>query len=1467
MPFSSNTETYLVTRAKSDGTTSTGSGRDLMSSGQTYSSNTGRIGYWGRSGLDPERWVLAAKDGSVPNTENWNGVVYSTGYNSSFSFAKSGTVPDGYDPVEDFSRFEYGGISTGANSSYRLNPTEQGVYELNQIGSGSYTNQGSIPSGYDQTFPSGTVFLIPLMDDTERDSIYVENHGFNTGQTITIDTTAGSAPIVQSIATNLNSSPVFETLADPVSVQVERVNSNRIRIRRNNTTQRLRATSGSYNLVRTGDNPTRNSIYFPEHGFSTGQVTTIEAGSGGVLPTLSTSTPTPTLDGDIALSVFNATKEALDSVRTAMGSDVVNLYINGTAASLPFVRTQSTVAGGTYDFSYGINSLSVAFSSGLFNSSVSLPAASSWSQELPYDILSNTEWAGFGFNLIQSRFQAQQEAPYWITLVEIPGSADIGGGTSEVIANFNSSIGTMPYSASATGNDNSTANWTSLSSGWRYTHDGIYYRPADTASGRHGFFSVSLIVDNSNYTGYLSSYSQNIQTSTLHSVTSGQGGQRYLINIIMPIKAGSASASTKYGTTSGSIATVNSIASTIANTIVTNLTAPAYSVGPTDAFVKVVSANRFALRNSNFVPFNFTGSGTAPLTFNLGTTAGALDGSYEILEETPYSFSLLSSVKVPKRVVPLTNTNVSNVNNVLYFNVTNHSLDFGQAIVFNLISGSLTGLTDGQTYYAIPADANYFAIATSLENAQQKIPINVAAPVSGSYSFTVNSVNGLIPRNGTVQTVTGSKLLTGTGDTFFKQFFKDGDYVFVVDTTTAPGIIKELRIASVVSDTLINLTEPANFSSSSAKFFTRTAIYMRPDGTFLHRPFDGGVEITAGSSPNSSITRQTRKYFRYQSGKGIQCSIAINFNPARLSLSVESSGTTATVTTKTPHGLKANDQVIIRGSLDNAYNGTFNITTATEFSFQYELTTTPVSSVPAGIIEYVPTGWANAAVRCGMFDDQNGFFYEYDGSDLYAVRRASVQQLSGTVAVQNGKNVVIGTDTNFLGQLNAGDKIVIRGQSYKVTAIEGPTGLHIQPTYRGTSQQNVVVTKTTDVRVPQSEWNLDKADGTGPSGFNLDITRIQMVYMDYSWYGAGKIRFGFKDNKGKVRYFHEFIHNNKLNEAYMRSGNLPARYQIENIGTPTYVPTLFHWGTSIIMDGQFDDDKAYLFTASSNSLNYSAGTAVTANTAAASSLVSYSSGPFTRERDWYVKIPFSTADASKFTSGIQLYSTNLTGQSVVFTDYADGRFNAYIFISRSRTQPSASAYPSVPSGETVNLGAPSGGSSADLDLLKAVVPIVTIRLAPSVDNNLTGAVGQRDIINRMQLQLKQLGITTSHDCNIQLILNGSMSSINYEPVQSPSLSQLIIHEKGDTIVGGVPIFSLRASGGNPDANGRRLSNTVDFDLSQISDLGNSILGGDGVFPNGPDILTIAAQIIDTAEVTSVAPFRVGGRLTWTESQA
>ena len=58
-----------------------------------------------------------------------------------------------------------------------------------------------------------------------------------------------------------------------------------------------------------------------------------------------------------------------------------------------------------------------------------------------------------------------------------------------------------------------------------------------------------------------------------------------------------------------------------------------------------------------------------------------------------------------------------------------------------------------------------------------------------------------------------------------------------------------------------------------------------------------------------------------------------------------------------------------------------------------------------------------------------------------------------------------------------------------------------------------------------------------------------------------------------------------------------------------------------------------------------------------------------------------------------------------------------------------------------------------------------------------------------------------------------------------------------------------------------------IDLTNVRDLGNSIVGGGGassssqIYPDGPDVLTIAVTNIGAASAT------VFGRLSWTEAQA
>jgi hypothetical protein len=84
-------------------------------------------------------------------------------------------------------------------------------------------------------------------------------------------------------------------------------------------------------------------------------------------------------------------------------------------------------------------------------------------------------------------------------------------------------------------------------------------------------------------------------------------------------------------------------------------------------------------------------------------------------------------------------------------------------------------------------------------------------------------------------------------------------------------------------------------------------------------------------------------------------------------------------------------------------------------------------------------------------------------------------------------------------------------------------------------------------RIVQASWNKDKCDGTGPSGFNLDITKTQIVFIDFQWLGVGRVRCGFVHD-GQMIIAHEFYNSNNLAEVYMSNPNLPIRCEILNTG-------------------------------------------------------------------------------------------------------------------------------------------------------------------------------------------------------------------------------------------------------------------------------------------------------------------------------
>ena len=840
---------------------------------------------------------------------------------------------------------------------------------------------------------------------------------------------------------------------------------------------------------------------------------------------------------------------------------------------------------------------------------------------------------------------------------------------------------------------------------------------------------------------------------------------------------------------------------------------------------------------------------------------------------------------------------------------------------------------------------------------------------------------------------------------------------------------------------------------------TAQGLYAKPEGYVNHRPHDGGVILSTGNNVCGTQTmRQTRRFFRYQSGKSIQFSTGTKFTPTFQVEYIASTGLVPgsqniTVTTNASHNLQPGAFVKIEGvevsGSYNPFNGIHLVTAiidATTFRYTVVFTSTlsAIDQIPGGVNVFCTAyRWKGASTRAGLYSEQDGFFFEYDGSGIFACRQWSTSTLRGNISVTRYNSTVTGTDTIFRKQLVSGDKIVIRGQTYRVLQIASDTSMTIAPAYRGASQPSVKVRKVQIIKVPQSQWNIDKMDGTGPSGHLFDPSKMQMTYIDYSWYGAGTIRYGFRGQSGKITWVHEISNNNNNLAAYQRSGNLPARYEAINEPTKfsklvaggtavrgsnllpqdtvmyvdnvdywpangyiriqdenyveiarytsigaynntakgyamnlirrqpyvtyysgaayslngTYIaatfrpdstipggsgsaqvsvqvisqecaPVMSHWGSSVIMDGGFDDDASFIFTAGmqrylqvggSGSVSATIVSRVrtsgvsTITTSAPHSLLAGYNATISGIDDisviTYKQLTSNTASLTTsvahkhrvgqtvVVSGVDSVFngtwtiTGVTSTTILFTRTAtnipfqaatgsavtSSYYNGTFLINNVTTN--TISYAVAQADEASQSVNPNGAVVQTFGATQQARPLISLRVAPSVDNGTGRNFGLRELSNNMQLKLFNINILSQGQFLIEGILNAqSLNGVTVPDawannrVGSGSLAQIIYHDGTGTT--GSPVLSPTntVSGGDrvfafytDNAGGTNYSVTR-VDLTKARDLGNSILNGDGStacpgFPNAPDILTILATNLGSSAAN------ISATLSWTEAQA
>ena len=507
------------------------------------------------------------------------------------------------------------------------------------------------------------------------------------------------------------------------------------------------------------------------------------------------------------------------------------------------------------------------------------------------------------------------------------------------------------------------------------------------------------------------------------------------------------------------------------------------------------------------------------------------------------------------------------------------------------------------------------------------------------------------------------------------------------------------------------------------------------------------------------------------------------------------------------------------------------------------------------------TGGAYHTVQQGMQNYISGLGYVWvvDQVDFYQI---TIGFLPTTYSIGSFTppltNWTLPT-TRFQDQLKVNDRFTVRGMVHQVTSIQGQGVLTFNPPYRGTTpigkDTPVKCCKIKELRVPQSQFNRDTIDGRGPSGYKVDLSRQQMIGLQYTWYGAGFVDFMIRGPDGNWLMCHRIKNNNVNDEAYMRSGNLPVRYEltVESRGSVSSLASNLNTTSTII---PINDPMTYfppsnatllidneLVTYTSTNVNCFLGCT---RASALNYIVNDTPRTFTGQFTGPSSAPLGTTHLAN--TSVNLISCTATptithwGSSFL----TDGNFDferGYYF-----------NYSNV----NVTWAAPSPVNTG--------FNAFAIRLAPSVTNGFVGDIGTKELLNRAQLLLQRLEATSPF--NMQVIGYLNPTGVYLNPTKWVNIN--------NTTNGTQPSFAQYYSGdllfGQIPAPGERIFQTIvqaanqnNLDLTGIKELTNGCIGGNQCFPDGPDVLLIYCTNLNA--IPSGNPQVAQINLFWSEAQA
>lgn len=733
--------------------------------------------------------------------------------------------------------------------------------------------------------------------------------------------------------------------------------------------------------------------------------------------------------------------------------------------------------------------------------------------------------------------------------------------------------------------------------------------------------------------------------------------------------------------------------------------------------------------------------------------------------------------------------------------------------------------------------------------------VDTGNPTSGIVTVTLNSNHGLVPGSPILVADSTSGKQTHEGRFFVEEVINGNSFRYNADTTLSD------------TPTLGNIS-----------------IYAANDAFVNHAPFDGGVRVgNALPVHGLECKRQTKRYFRYQSGKGILFStgalLAPNFDID--DILIINGQTELEVITAEFHGLQTGAGVAIVGigtdtagdsELINTTHVVSGITSETCFRV------TPKAGIAGTAFVQLNskvgiTTWSGAAVRTGIYDNLNGMYWEFDGTNVYAVKRSNTFQIAGYIAMTQGSSLVTGSGTKFTTQLVVGDCVTIKGQRYHVVGIVDDTTCYVAPQYRGVNFQNSKMTRVIEERIPQSKFNRDKLDGNGPSHYNLEtdgrvFRKMQMLGIQYSWYGAGYIDYCLRGPLGEWIVAHRIANNNRNDEAYMRSGNLPARYEVSHYNARTKLTSNTGFTATTLNLANASEFPVPLDPA------YPGYVEVT----------SYQGSNVVHELMSYTG---KTGNTLTGVTTATTYTKFLAGQNRTFYGSGSRDLVSYdhpagsgVILVTTNCAPTITHWGSA----VIMDGGFDGDPTLEFNLSKTDITVNSetatmvglFRPAPAVSDTLAGEVGERELINRSIIKLDKLFVSARQTAGNQAVVTieivGILNPTGYENSNWVSANEVpfTVGALDATFV--QPSFvqydptetTLPSDGEILFKFQLRSDESKEFDLAGVKELQNSILGGNKTYPDGPDVLAVIA--LNRATVAGGNAL-IDLALSWKEAQA